>query len=728
MEFFMNIRNARLYVLYGLIIVILAGFVFRLMRFQITDGASFRAQSEKTTIQNTEVMAPRGEILDRYGRVLATNTVGYSVTLQKAAWPSDNQNQNILKITDILAQDGETWTDTLPIGQTQPWAFTPGSDSQVKILRKFMEQTVDNIPFSTKLNKVTLTAKQKAKYDADEKATAEDIMNRLIKRYKITGNDTPAQIRTIVGVRYQMEQAGFSYTYTYTLAKNVSLNTVNRLSENGGSIPGVLITQQYSRSYPSDTFAPFLIGKVSPISADQWNNTQDPSASLKNQGYSMDDMIGSGGIESTMEKYLRGQSGTQNVLINKAKEIVGTETAKAAKPGDNVVLTIDATLQQIVQDELPVVIGQVRAASGGSTLNGADADAGAAVVLNIKTGEILAMASYPTYTRTQYTQDYTALAQDAAHPLMNRTIQGTYRPGSTYKPVTATAGLMNGIITPTEKIDKPATFSKYAPSYVGHDDVGAGYIDVETALAESSNVFFNMVADWMYTRGIYSKLESTAAAYGLGKKTGVELPGERTGSVSGPTWAKANDITWQAADAAQSGIGQSYNEYTPLQLAQYVGAVATGGTYYKAHIVKDVKSYDNTQTVMENTPQAVSDIKVPEDALNAIKTGMLHVTESADGTAASVFQNFPVQLGGKTGTAQINNGKNYNGVFISFAPYNDPSIAVAVVVEKGHNGFQTAPVARSAFNYYFVGNQQFTTDPLPSVSSPLPAATGTLLP
>lgn len=727
MEFFMNIRNARLYVLYGLIIVILAGFVFRLMRFQITDGASFRAQSEKTTIQNTEVMAPRGEILDRYGRVLATNTVGYSVTLQKAAWPSDNQNQNILKITDILAQDGETWTDTLPIGQTQPWAFTPGSDSQVKILRKFMEQTVDNIPFSTKLNKVTLTAKQKVKYDADEKATAEDIMNRLIKRYKITGNDTPAQIRTIVGVRYQMEQAGFSYTYTYTLAKNVSLNTVNRLSENGGSIPGVLITQQYSRSYPSDTFAPFLIGKVSPISADQWNNTQDPSASLKNQGYSMDDMIGSGGIESTMEKYLRGQSGTQNVLINKAKEIVGTETAKAAKPGDNVVLTIDATLQQIVQDELPVVIGQVRAASGGSTLNGADADAGAAVVLNIKTGEILAMASYPTYTRTQYTQDYTALAQDAAHPLMNRTIQGTYRPGSTYKPVTAIAGLMAGVITPTETVYTQTWWTKYGAHF--YDDTANSSKNVVSALAASSNYFFYTVADRLYMSGQLAKLENTAKGLGLGQKTGVELPGELTGEISGPTDTKARGGTWYPADAAQSGIGQLNNLYTPLQLAQYVGAIANGGTYYKSHIVKSVKSYDNLQTVVDNQPQLVStDLKVPDSVIQTVKQGMLRVTEGADGTAASVFQNFPVQLGGKTGTAQTNNKQNYNGVFITFAPFSDPEIAVAVVVEKGHNGFQTAPVARSAYNYYFVGNQQFTTDPLPSVSSPLPAATGTLLP
>lgn len=722
----MNIRNARLYVLYGLVIAILAVFVYRLMRYQITEGASFRTQSEKTTVQSTEVVAPRGEILDRYGRVLATNTVGYSVTLQKAAWPSSTQNANILKITDILAQDGETWNDTLPIGQAEPWTFT-GSDSDIKTLRKFLEQTVDNIPTSTKLNKVTLTAKQKAQFNADEKATAPEIMARLIKRYKIPSNYTASQIRTIVGVRYQMEQAGFSYTYTYTFAKNVSLNTVNRLSENGGNIPGILITQQYTRSYTSDTFAPFIVGTVSPIFADEYNNTQDPSKSLKKQGYSMDDIIGRGGIEGSMEKYLRGTNGTQNVLINKAKEIVGTETSQATKPGDNVILTIDADLQQIVQDELPVIISQVQAASGGSTLNGANADAGAAVVLNVKTGEILAMASYPSYTRTQYAQEYSTLAKDPTHPLLNRTIQGIYRPGSTYKPVTAIAGLMSGVITPTETVYTQTWWTKYGAHF--YDDTTNSSKNVITALAASSNYFFYTVADRLYMSGQLSKLENTAKALGLGQKTGIDLPGELAGEISGPTDTKAKGGTWHAADAAQSGIGQLNNLYTPLQLAQYVGAIANGGTYYKSHIVQSVKSYDNLQTVVDNQPQLVSsDLKISDSVINIVKQGMLQVTEGSDGTASNVFQNFPVQLAGKTGTAQTNNKQNYNGVFISFAPYQDPEIAVAVVIENGHNGYQTAPVARSTYNYYFVDNQQWTTDPLPSVSSPLPASTGTLLP
>lgn len=719
----MNIRSVRLYVLYGLIIAIASLFTFRLMRYQITDGASFRAQSEKTTIQSTEVVAPRGEILDRYGRVLATNTVGYSVTLQKAAWPSASQNQNILKITGILTQDGETWTDTLPIGQGEPWAFTANSDSEIKTLRKFLEQTVDNLPTSSKTQ---LTDKQKAKKAADENATAPEIMARLIKRYKVDSSYTAAQIRTIVGVRYQMDQSGFSYTYTYTFAQNISLNTVNRLSENG-DIPGVLITNQYTRSYTSDTFAPFIVGTVSPIYADEYNNTQNPSKSLKNQGYSMDDIIGRGGVESTMEKYLRGTNGTQNVLLNKAKEIIGTETVKAAKPGDNVVLTIDENLQQIVQDELPVVISQVRAAAGGSVLNGANADAGAAVVLNIKTGEILAMASYPTYTRTQYTQDYSALVKDPTHPLLNRTIQGTYRPGSTYKPVTAITGLMTGVISPTETVYTESYWTKYGSHF--YDDTTPSSKNVVTALAVSSNYFFYTVADRLYMHGYLQKFENTAKSLGLGQKTGVELPGELTGEVSGPTDTKARGGTWYPADAAQSGIGQLNNLYTPLQLAQYAGAIANGGTYYKAHIVKSVKSYDNLQTVVDNKPvQVNAGLNVPDSVIQIVKQGMLRVTEGSEGTATNVFQSFPVSLAGKTGTAQTNNKKNYNGVFISFAPYDNPEIAVAVVVENGHNGYQTASVARSAYNYYLVGNQQWTTDQLPSVSSALPTAPNTLLP
>ncbi len=725
MEHSMKIRRIRYYLFYVVVIGIICLFTFRLMRYQITDGASYRSQSGKTTVETTTLSAPRGEILDRYGRVLATNTVGYSVTIEKGAWPTSSAKQNtaLLKIVSILQQEGSSWEDTLPISSTEPWSFTDDTSS-LKTLRSFVEETLDSLPTSSS---TSLTSSQKATKKADEKATAKQIMARLIKRYSIdTKKYSAEQIRTLVGLHYQMDIDGFSYNYNFTIAKNVSLDTVNRISENT-SIPGILISEQYSRSYTSDTFAPYLVGTVSSIYADEYNNTSHPSESLKNKGYSMDDIIGRTGVESTMESYLRGTSGTQNVIINKKKQIVGTETSKAAKPGNNVVLTIDSDLQQTVQDELPIIINQVKSASGGSTLNGADADAASAVVLNIKTGEVLAMASYPTYTRTQYATQYSTLAKTKPSPLLNRTIQGAYTPGSTFKPVTATAGLMNGVITATEKIDKPATFSKYS-GYVGHDDVGAGYIDVETALSESSNVFFNIVADTMYTRGIISKLESTASSLGLGKKTGIELPGEVSGSVSGPTYAKSIGKTWNPADAAQSGIGQLYNQYTPLQLAQYVGALVNGGTYYKAHIVKEIKSYDNSKTVLDKTTgQTVSDISVPSSVVDTVKEGMLRVTESADGTASSVFSDFPIQLGGKTGTAQINNGANYNAVFVSFAPFSDPQIAIAIVVEKGHNGYQTAPVARSAYNYLFVDNQQWTTDQLPSVTSTLPSSTGSLL-
>ena len=719
----MKIRKVRICVIYVFVFVLMAGFIFRLMRLQITQGSSYRAQSDKTTVQSTELVAPRGEIMDRYGRVLATNSVGYSLTLQKSAWPSDTQNANILKITELLSQDGEGWEDSLPIGHQTPWDFS-GSDSQIGTLRQFVEQNLDGLPSSSKTKR---NSKQDATYKTDEKASAADIMKRLIKRYKITGNYTNEQIRTLVGVRYQMEQQDFSYTSTYTFAKNLSLDSVNRISENGENIPGILVTQQYTRSYTSDSFAPFIVGNVGPIFSEEYNNKEDPSKSLKNQGYSMDDVIGRGGVESTMEKYLRGTNGSQSVLINKNKEIVGTEVEAAAQPGNNVVLTVDRDLQQAVQDELPVVIQQVRTAAGGSSQIGANANAGSAVVLNIRTGEVLAMASYPSYTRTQYTQSYSSLASNPAHPLLNRAIQGVYRPGSTYKPVTAIAGLMNGVITPTETVMTSSYWTKYGAHF--YDDTPPSAKNVIQAISASSNYFFYTVADRLYTGGLLSKLEGTAKELGLGQKTGIELPGELSGEISGPTDTKNKGETWYPADAAQSGIGQLNNLYTPLQLAQYAGAIANGGTYYKAHIVKKVTSYDNTQTVLNDTAQVSSDsTKLSNSAIGIVKQGMLSVTEASEGTADSVFQGFPVTVAGKTGTAQTNNKQNYNGVFISFAPYDNPEIAVAVVIENGHNGYQTAPVARSAYNYYFANNQQWTTDALPNVSSPLPTASNSLIP
>jgi penicillin-binding protein 2 len=465
-----------------------------------------------------------------------------------------------------------------------------------------------------------------------------------------------------------------------------------------------------------------VIGTVGPISVEEYPD-------LKKAGYSLNEIIGKDGIEKSEESYLRGINGTEDIEINASGQVISTgDMTKNPQPGGNVVLTIDSDLQKVVQNALPEVINTIKQQSGGSLLHGAEANSGAAVVIDIKTGEVLAMASYPSYNLSTYSKDYSQLVTDPAKPLMNRAIQGLYRPGSAFKPAVAVTGLMNGIITPTSTIKTAQYFHKGTFSF--YDEVGGDSKNVETALAQSSNFFFMTVADRLYTTGQFTKLVSTAKALGLGVKTGIELPAEATGTVSGPAEKAAAGGTWYIADPAQSGIGQLDNYYTPLQLADYIGTIVNGGTKYKVHIVKKVTNYDNSKTLLDNEPEAVKTINIPNLVVQTVKQGMLKVTEAGDGTATSVFQNFPLQLGGKTGTAQVSaNGVNlFNGVFVSFAPYDNPQIAVAVVIEHGHNGYQTAPVARDAYNYLFVHNQLFTTTGLPSQNSQTPSQVNQLLP
>jgi penicillin-binding protein 2 len=655
------------------------------MRYQITDGASYRTVANKTSVESIPLIAPRGEILDRNGVVLATNTVGYSIILERAAFPSaksGKENDTILELTDIMTKNGLQWADTLPISMTTPFAFNAGSDADVKDLKTFC---------TTKLN-----VKDSAAFNA------EIAISDLKKIYSIPDGYSPEQLRTIIGVRHEMFLREFSLSNVFTFAKNVNLAVINQMSER--SIPGIEISEQYSRTYPNGTLAPQVIGNVGPIHTDQ-------TKAFKALKYSLDEIVGQGGIESTQEPYLHGVNGKENIEVNSLGTVTNRYTTLTPKPGDNVVLTIDAGLQSVLQQALQDNIAKIVADAQGNTLHGANCKSGAAVVLNIKTGEVLAMASYPGYDNNTYYQNYSALASNTANPLFNWAVQGTFRPGSAYKPCVAVSALMNGVIDKYQTIDCNGSFTKYAPSWTGGDDGVYGNISIVKAIGVSSNVFFYTLADRLNSLGP-TKLEQTAKALGLGQKNGIELPGEKPGVISGPSEKQP----WYPADAAQSGIGQLDNMYTPLQLANYVGTIVNGGQRMQVHIVKAVKSYDNSQTVLENTPTVVSDLKIPADIISTIKQGMLDVTQG-DGTAGAVFANYSLPVGGKTGTSQ--RGYGYDGLFLCFAPFDNPQIAIAVAIPNAYWGANTAPTAQAALNYMFLNNPDYT-------SSPLPAASGTL--
>lgn len=693
------LKRSRIAVMVILVFSIIACYIFQLMQYQVSQGDSYRQQSSKSTINTTPIIAPRGEILDRYGRVLATSTISYNVLIESAFFPSSAQKQmqdeEFLTLAAILAQDKETFDDSLPISASAPYSYI-GTKRETAALIKYVN--------SQKLKKDPLLSSS---------ASAAEVMTALKKIYKTDGY-TEAEQRTLCAIRYSMFVKEYSYTKVFILAQGVGTDTVTKIEERSSSLPGAVTQQVPVRSYPNGTIAPHIIGLTGRINASEL-------AANKKNGYTAEDSIGKFGIEKSMESYLRGANGTQQVEQNSNGDVTSSPTIiTQPKPGDNVVLTIDDDLQATMQQQLPIVINQIKTDAVQHNQPGAYAQGAAAVVLNIKTGEVLAMATYPSFDLNAYKKNYSALATNSLKPLFNRCIQGTYTPGSTFKPIVAVSGLMNGVISGDTSWDIPETLTVGTGStaWTGHDDDHNSYngIDVVKALSVSSNIFFIKLGLGL---GI-NKIDTTASIFGIGKKTGIELPSESAGILSSIAEKKAKGLPWYPADVAQTSFGQLDTLATPLQLANYVSTLVKGGTEYQVHIVKRVTSYDNSKVIIDNsTPTVVSKTAIPSSVTDIVKQGMLSVTES--GTAASIFSTFAMKIGGKTGTAQINLNDGYNGVFISFAPYDDPEIAIATVVEYGHNGFQTAPAAKEAIQQYFNldanGNSNVTTTSTTSVGT-----------
>lgn len=693
----MKVRGLRIAMLAIIIVASMLGFTLRLARYQIIDGPVYRVQSNKTTMENIDIEAPRGQILDRYGRVLATNKVVYAIYFQYAAFPSfskqyDKINGMLMELTEILTQNGETWNDTLPITAADPFAFTDNSTAAVKQLRNYINS------FS--------------KDKAGDNETAGQLLQRLIKYYHLEAFQ-PAQARVLAGIRYEMDIRDFSDLNAFTFATNIGTDTITKIRERSSVLPGVEVKEMPVRVYPDGTIAPHTIGIVGPIQQSQLE-------AYKKLNYSPDAIVGQGGIEQSMEAQLKGTDGTLGVEIDSLGNIVKSEVTKPSKPGNNVVLTIDADLQKVVQQSLEQAIEQVRIDSGGDASKGALIDAGSAVVMNIKTGEVLAAVNYPSYDTNTYLKNYSQLVKDPANPLYNRSIAGAYRPGSTFKPITAMAGLMNKFITGTTTINCPASI-EYQPGKYFSDDNGRAWNDITVvkAIAVSSNIFFDKLGSMV---GI-DRIDEVAKMMGIGQKTGIEVPGESSGVLSSPASKPElhpTEPNWNyPADTMQTSIGQFDTQITPMQMVSYISTLCNYGTRYQPHMVKSILSYDNSKVIQSDTsPKIVAQNNLPKQAVDVVREGMKSVVSDASGTATSVFVNYPVQVAGKTGTAEISfvsNGKvykGYNGVFVSFAPYDDPQYAVAVVVERGHNGYQVAPVAKAAYSYLF-GLQGQGADAIP---------------
>jgi len=673
----------RIWVLCLVMLTITGLLGLRLVYLQMVRGDQYKTVAARQTSVRYTVKASRGQLLDRSGTPLVSNELSYAVRFDYYDWDKERQNEIITRVCAILDAGGVSHYDSLPITDGYPLTYTYSSldSGDGRALARFVEKTLK----------------------LEELPSAGKLFELLCERYDVDESMDFMQKRLLIGVRYEMERREFSAYAPFVLATGADIDTVGHITQLHLSLPGVSVEADSTRRYDTDAAA-HILGRVDIIYAEEYQE-------LKDQGYGLNDILGKDGMEKALEPLLRGWDGKETLVADIRGNVIERYISEEPRPGANCYLTLDLGLQQVAERALAETIENIRANGARlSTRQGADAEGGAAVVIDVRSGEILAMASYPTYSLRTFRQDYAVMKDDPLAPMYNRAIMGLYAPGSTFKMVTAAAALEEGIITPNTKITDLGIYTfweDYQPRCWIYRDRGQthGRINVSEAIKYSCNYFFYEVGRLL---GI-DKLVEYANAFGLGQVTGVELAGEKAGQV-------ASDKTiddWQGGLVLQAAIGQSAHQFTPLQLANYVATLVNGGTRYRPHLLKKAVDYSFTETVLEPEPEVLQTIDLKQSTVDAIKEGMRGVV-TEDGTASAVFRGYPIPVGGKTGSAQTRKGRSAHGVFVSFAPYDDPEIAVCVVGEYAGSGGSVAPVVVQIYNHYFGLDQ---TEELPDNGS-----------
>ncbi len=660
--------NIRYRIIYFIIAFFCLATFSRLIHLQIIKGDEYRKQSEQRLFRTTSVEAPRGDILDRNGKELVKNKTGYAVKMYQVNDMSDAQiNKMLLTLTTWAREDGSLTTESFPLSDEEPYEILISGESETE---------------------------WKEKYGIDKNADADKILEHFRKEYNVENYYTDKQARFIIGARYEMDVLGFSESVEYTLAQNASDDMITKVKEQSMDLPGVAITTSPMREYPEGSLAAHILGRVGRIYKEEYETLQE-------QGYSMNDIIGKQGIEKVCEDNLKGKNGLSRVEQSLDGKKVDVTAHQSSKKGNNVVLTIDAEIQKAAERALKEGIAYVRERSAEEEGEGYDASSGAVVALDINSGEILAIASYPSYNPSTFDEDYSSLSKDKRLPMFNRAIGGAYEPGSTFKMITSIAALEEKIITPYTSITDEGIYdyySDYKPRcWIYSSGATHGPQNVTQALENSCNYFFYDVG----RRTTITTLNKYATLFGLGSKTGIELENEESsGILAGPEQKAARGEEWMPGDTLQAAIGQSDNMFTPIQLANYVAMLANGGTRYKPHLIKEIRSSETGEIIKVIEPEILSRIELNKETRAAVMNGMKNVVEF--GTASTVFDEFEVGVGGKTGTAEVSDGSD-NAIFVGYAPSNAPTVAICVVIEHGVHGSNAAIVARDVFKACFNG-------------------------
>ena len=669
-----------------LLAVILFGLGSSLYDAQMIHGAEYLARSQNSIAETQTVEAARGDILDRYGRVLVSNRVTYQVALNTDAMEK-NRNDILLALIRIARDAGVEWEDTLPITAQPPFRYTTDTPFQYPTTDEEGSPTTSH----TRLGRLAVKMKWIDDPTADGAQgaplpTAEELLEKMRESFQLELEG--ADMRAVAGVLYELYYRSMVNSWPpYVFAEGVDIDFISKVKEQG--LSGVEIEAATVRTYNTE-YAAHLLGRVGAI--ENWDAYKD--LDLDGGGtpdYEMDDTVGKEGAELAFESYLRGTAGVREVERNTSGKVVSEKWTTAPQPGDNVVLTIDIDLQKQVEDILSQAIPQ---------LASEDTEGAACVVMDVNRAEVLASASYPSYHLATYSADLAENSADPLKPFLNRAFQGVYAPGSTFKMVTAVAGLESGIIEPDTEIMDTGVYTYYQDDgpqcwYWRQYRRKHGLVNVSEALEVSCNVFFFDVGRRVGIQG----LQEFAAKFGLGEPTGIELY-EETGVMAGPEYTQSMGQTWYEGSTLSVAIGQESSQFTPLQLANYIATLVNGGTRYSAHLLKEVKSSDFSQVLYTYEPEVLDSIDIQPENLDAVKAGMLALT-TGKGSLARYFQDLPVQVGAKTGSAQVNAETESNAVFVCFAPYDDPQIAISLVVEKGGSGSTLASIAADILRYYF---------------------------
>lgn len=638
----------------------------RLMKLQIVMGEDYLNQSKTSSYGNQPISAARGEIVDSSGNLIVKNKVGFNIVLEKAFFPTENDEQNriIHRVASLLARDGEDWIDNLPISSAQPFVFLPDQETAV--------------------------AKVQKNLNLQSYSTAEDCIMEMRERYGISTEYTVEEARIIAGIRYEMAQKNFSVSNRYTLAEDVLMDTVIKIKELTYELPGVDVIEDAVRTYEVGDILPHAIGTVGAIDAEEY-------AVLKDRGYGLNDVVGKSGIEKAMEEYLRGKDGVRQLEMVDGKVVSDTVTEEAI-PGNTVQLTVDSDfqrqLQAILERHIVYLQNQTEPDAKGLTAN-----AGAIVVQDVKTGAVLGMATYPTYDINDYLDNYQEVVSRENSPLTNRAVNGLYRPGSTFKTVTATAALNEGIITENSTIFCGHKYTYHPdwqppPGCLGWH----GNINVVTALEKSCNIFFYDAGRQM---GI-DTLARYASMFGLGEPTGLEIGGA-TGYVASPATFERFGWEWNTGNVIQAAIGQSETNITPIQMCGQALTIANKGVRYRPYIVDSIHTYNMEELVKKTQP--VTAAVVPDNTgitFDTVKKGMIAMSKTVRAHNSKVpfevsLSNLPFEVAIKTGSPQKTADISSSAV-IGFAPADDPQIAFACYVEEGE---YAKYMVRSIIDVYF---------------------------